>query len=181
MYPRRQRLRSWQVRELLGEEAYAHWDSRRLIRVNNSLWGFRCLIIDTNRSCRSRSREPINRYPSEDWIWLVTRNISPEMRLTFVISPRVWVGPVDKFFIDPGQQTNWTVGQRVSNRLRTGTLLVKVTLPIISEPHISLETGLLGSWEGCHQKKEEAEGILEHAGRLCTWSHGFSCVLSIMK
>ncbi len=51
-------------------------------------------VVDPRVGCRPGGREPVDRDPSQD----------------LVVGPGVLVGPVVEFFVDPGEQGDWTVG-----------------------------------------------------------------------
>jgi hypothetical protein len=63
------------------------------------------LVIYAQRSRRTSLREPVNRDPSQD----------------LIVSPWITIGPVVKFFIDPGEQGYRAVGKRISNSLWLST------------------------------------------------------------
>lgn len=53
---------------------------------------------------------------------------------TFIIGPRVAIGPFHKLLVDPRKQSDWRVGERVAQRLRTRGLFLRITRTPVLEP-----------------------------------------------
>lgn len=53
---------------------------------------------------------------------------------TFIVLPRVLVGPVDEFLVDPCQEPDGRICQAVAQRLRLCRLLEEVSIPSLPEP-----------------------------------------------
>ena len=53
---------------------------------------------------------------------------------TFVVFPGIIVRPVVQFFVDPREQANGTISQRVTDRLRLGALSREITAASVLEP-----------------------------------------------
>lgn len=78
----------------------------------------RSFVVDTNARGRSRGREPVDRYPSQD----------------LVVRPLVAIGPVVEFLVDPGQERDRAVGQCETDRLGLGALKEVVAVAFILKP-----------------------------------------------
>lgn len=95
-------------------------------------------IVDPQRSGRPRGGEEVDRHPSEH----------------LVIRPGIPVRPIVQFLVDPRQQGDGGVGQRVAEGLRLGGLLGAVAAAGFEEPGCAGEAGAVAGGEG-------GEGVLK--------------------
>jgi hypothetical protein len=80
------------------------------------------LIIYPGTGSRSCCRKPVYGNPGEN----------------FVVGPRVGVGPVMEFLVDPGEECDWGIGEGVADGLGFCALEEVVAVGFFAEPGCTL-------------------------------------------
>lgn len=98
----------------------------------------RALPVDAHAGRRACGRERVDAHPSQN----------------LIIAPIVSIRPVVQFFVDPGEQADGAVVQRVAQRLRFGGLDAAVAGSVGLEPGAAGEAGAfhggeVGGFGGC--------------------------------
>lgn len=105
------------------------------------------LAVDAHAGRGAGGREGVNGHPGQD----------------FVVTPGISVRPVVQFFVDPGEQADGAVVQRVAERLRFGGLDAAVARSVGLEPGAAGEAGAfrgreMGGFGGCAGSRGFAGG-----------------------
>ena len=85
------------------------------------------LVVDPRAGCWSGDGKPIDGNPGED----------------LVVGPGIIVSPVVEFFVDPGEESDGTVVETVTEGLGLRGLLLVVTETFFGEPFTALDAGFL--------------------------------------
>ena len=121
--------------DIFGEERGTHrnfWVGQRQWRICLT---FHNLKVNPHRRSRACTREPVDGNPRQNCIGLVPLcMIWSTPYHTFVVFPGIIVRPVVQFFVDPREQANRTISQRVTDRLRLGALSREITAASVLEP-----------------------------------------------
>ena len=108
------------------------------------------LVVDHMRRPRPSSAEGVNAHPREN----------------LVLRPRVRIRPVVHLLVDPRQQRNRAVVQRVRQRLRLRRLLGVVAAPFLLEPVRSREAGRFLLVVGAQGVLQRQDGMLGPSWRI---------------
>lgn len=76
--------------------------------------------------------------------------VNDTAHLTFIVFPGIIVRPVAQFFIDPREQPDGTIRERITECLGLGRLLCEITLAAIAEPLRARKSFFLFRSPGCN-------------------------------